>query len=127
MDLTGIGSVADLASKVVEKIWPDKSGQEKQELAAALAIVQGQMEINKTESTSSSVFVAGWRPSIGWVCSAAMAYQFVLRPLIEAGFMAAGQPIGPLPGIDDHLWELLVGMLGLGGLRTVEKSKGVAR
>lgn len=127
MDLMGISSVADLAGKVVEKIWPDKTDQEKQELAAALAIVQGQMEINKTESASPSVFVAGWRPSIGWVCSAAMAYQFVIRPLGEFTLIAIGHPVGPLPGIDDHLWELLVGMLGLGGLRTVEKSKGVAR
>ena len=59
MDLTGVGAVADLASTVVNKIWPDKTEQEKQQLAAALAIVQGQLDANKAEAASSSAFTSG--------------------------------------------------------------------
>ena len=126
-DLTGLGAVADAAMSVINRIWPDKTEQEKAQIAAAVSVVQGQMEINKVEAANPSVFVAGWRPSIGWVCSAALAYQFVLRPIAAFGFAAAGHPIENLPGIDDALWELLFGMLGLGGLRTFEKVRGVAR
>ena len=81
MDITGIGSIADLAKTVVDKIWPDKSEEEKQQIAAALSIVQGQIDTNKTEAASSSTFVAGWRPAIGWVCAIALGYQYVIRPI----------------------------------------------
>jgi hypothetical protein len=126
LDITGIGAISDLASTIVNKIWPDKSEQERAQIASAVAIVQGQLDINKVEAASSSVFVSGWRPSVGWVCSAALAYQFVLRPIIAFGFAASGHPLPELPGIDDGLWELLFGMLGLGGMRTFEKVKKVA-
>ena len=65
LDITGLGSVADLASTVISKIWPDKTEAEKAQLAAAVQLVQGQIDINKVEASSSSVFVAGWRPFIG--------------------------------------------------------------
>lgn len=61
MDLTGLGGVAELASTVIEKIWPDKTEQEKQQLAAAVSLVQGQMEVNRTEAQHPSLFVAGQR------------------------------------------------------------------
>jgi len=127
IDITGIGSVAELVTNIIDKIWPDKSEQEKLQIASAVAIVQGQLDINKTEASSGSVWVAGWRPSVGWVCSLALLYQFVLRPLIEFGFMASGHALPSMPGIDDNLWQLLAGMLGLGGLRTFEKAKGVSK
>lgn len=127
MDLTGVGAVADLASTVVNKIWPDKSEQEKQQLASALAIVQGQLDANKIEAASSSVWTSGWRPGVGWICVAALAMQYVARPLLSWGAAISGHPIPTLPGIDDNLWQLLVGLLGLGGLRTFEKINGVAK
>ena len=126
MDITGIGAVSDLISTVVNKIWPDKSEQERAQIAAAVQIVQGQLDINKTEAASSSVFVAGWRPSIGWVCSIALFYQYVLRPIVQFIAVVSGHPLPPMPGIDDNLWELMLGMLGLGGLRSFEKVKKVA-
>ena len=126
MDLTGVGAVADLASTVVNKIWPDKTEQEKQQLAAALSIVQGQLDANKAEAASSSAFTSGWRPGIGWVCAIALFCQYVAKPLIQWGGNIAGHPLPDLPGIDNNLWELMLGMLGLGGLRTVEKINGVA-
>jgi hypothetical protein len=126
IDITGVGAIADLAGTVINKIWPDKSEQERAQIAQAVAIVQGQLDINKAEAASSSAFTSGWRPSVGWVCSLALLYNFVAKPIIAFAFVAAGHPLPPLPGIDDTLWQLLFGMLGLGGLRTVEKIKGVA-
>ena len=119
--------MADLATSVINKIWPDKSEQEKAQIAAAVQIVQGQLDINKQEAASSSLFVAGWRPAVGWVCAAALLYQYLLRPLAGGIMAAVGHPIPPMPALDDALWQLLLGMLGLGGLRTAEKIKGVAK
>jgi hypothetical protein len=126
MDITGIGAVADLATGIINKIWPDKSEAEKQQMIAAVSLVQGQIEVNRAEATNPSIFVAGWRPAVGWVCAAAMGYQFVARPFIAFAFAAWGHQLPDLPGIDGQLWELLAGMLGLGGLRSFEKVKGVA-
>ena len=127
LDVAGIGAVADLATTVVNKIWPDKSEQERQQLASALAIVQGQLDANKVEAASSSVWTSGWRPGVGWICVAALAMQYVARPLISWIAAVSGHPLPTLPGIDDNLWQLLVGLLGLGGLRTFEKVSGVAK
>ena len=127
-DITGLGAVADLAGKAIDKIWPDKSEQERQQLAAAVAIVQGQLDVNKAEATNSSTFVAGWRPFIGWVCGMALAYTYIGYPLLvwaAAVWRPEFKP--PVLGLDNMLYELLLGMLGLGGLRTFEKVKGVAR
>lgn len=93
---------------------------------AEVKLAVGQMEINKEEARNASVFVSGWRPACGWICAAALAYQYVLRPLGAAVAAYAGHPIPELPALDESLWGLLFGMLGLGGLRSVEKIKGVA-
>lgn len=126
MSLDPITAGLDLAGTVINKLWPDKSEQERAQLAAAVAIVQGQIDINKAEAASPSAFTSGWRPAIGWVCAAALAFQYVGRPLLAWGGIVSGHPLPPLPGIDDNLWQLMLGMLGLGGLRTFEKTKGVA-
>lgn len=126
-DLTGLGAVADLANTVIGRLFPDKTEQERQQLAATLTIIQGQLDTNKAEAASSSAFVAGWRPAIGWVCAAALACQYIGRPLLMWGGVVTGHQWPPLPGIDDNLWELMLGMLGLGGLRSFEKIKGVAK
>jgi hypothetical protein len=127
MALDPITAGIDLAKTVVQTIWPDKSDEEKQKLAAALAIVQGQIQTNQAEAASPNVFTSGWRPFVGWVCGAALAYQYILRPLVAWAFAMAGHPLPEMPGLDDTLWELLFGMLGLGSLRTVEKIKGASR
>lgn len=134
LDLTGIGSVADLAKGIIDKFWPDKTEAQKAEMAQAMVLLQGQLnlaqgqlDVNKAEAASSSTFVAGWRPFIGWVCGTALVYQYILRPFVEAGFALAHQPIPALPGLDGNLYELLLGMLGLGAFRTYEKVRGVAK
>lgn len=125
-DITGIGAVADLASNVINKIWPDKSEQERQQLANAFAIVQGQLEINKEEAKNPSVFVSGWRPALGWVCGLACAWNWI--GLKIALFVAAynGVALNLQPADMGEMMPVLLGMLGLGGLRTLEKVNGVA-
>ena len=122
-DITGFGAVADLAGTVINKIWPDKSEQEKQQLANAFAIVQGQLEINKAEASNPSIFVSGWRPAIGWVCGMACAWNWV--GLKIALFVAAylGHDLNLAPADIGEMMPVLLGMLGLGGLRTAEKIK----
>jgi hypothetical protein len=87
----------------------------------------GQMEVNKVEAGSDSVFVAGWRPMIGWVCALSLAYQYLGRAIATAVFDAMHWPLPYLPGLDEHLWELMFGLLGMGALRSFEKIKGAAR
>ena len=97
-------------------------------LAAMTALVQGQLEINKVQAQHQSVFVAGARPFLMWVCGAGYAWQFVLQPLLSWVLVAAGLDFEPLPILDiGPLATLTMGMLGLGGLRTYEKRLGVAR
>jgi hypothetical protein len=86
-----------------------------------------QREINRTEAQSASLFVAGWRPATGWVCACALGFQYLLRPLFGWAAGVWWPQLPPLPGLDANLWELMFGMLGLGGLRSFEKAKGVAR
>ncbi len=86
-----------------------------------------QREINKAEAASASLFVAGWRPAIGWVCALALGFQYLLRPLFGWAAGVWWPQLPPLPGLDSNLWELMFGMLGLGGLRSFEKAKGVAK
>jgi hypothetical protein len=116
----------DLATTVINKIWPDKSAAEAAQLAAQVAIVQGQLDTNKAEASNPNAFTSGWRPFIGWVCGMALMFQYIARPLLMWYGTVAGHQWPPLPGIDDNLWQLMLGMLGLGGLRTFEKTKGVA-
>ena len=120
-DLTGLGSVADLANNVINKIWPDKSEQEKQQLAAAVSIVQGQMDINKEEAKNPSVFVSGWRPAIGWVCGAACAWNWIGLKIVLLIAAYDGHTLNLQPADISEMMPVLLGMLGLGGLRTVEK------
>jgi len=87
-----------------------------------------QLEVNKAEAQSGSLFVAGWRPAIGWVCAAALAYQYIFRPAATGLFDVLGLTHAPvLIGLDENLWQLMLAMLGMGGLRSWEKLKGVAR
>lgn len=126
-DLTGIGSVADLANNVINKIWPDKSEQEKQELQAAVLVIQGQLSANAEEAKNPSVFVSGWRPFIGWVCGTACAWNWVgisVAKFVAVTFFATTIQVSPADVSD--MMPILLGMLGLGGLRTYEKIKGKA-
>lgn len=126
MSATGLGEVAELATTVIGKIWPDKTEQEKAQLAAAVSLVQGQLEINKVEAANPSLFVSGWRPAIGWACGAGCIWNWVGLPIAKAGLLLAGIKLEISPADLTEMMPLLLGMLGLGGLRTYEKVQGVA-
>ncbi len=96
------------------------------QLNADLQMAQGQMETNKVEAANPSIFVSGWRPFVGWICGAAFAFKFIGGPMLVliAGYF--GHSV-TLPQMDySEMSTILLGMLGIGALRTVEKVKGVA-
>jgi hypothetical protein len=126
MDITGLGAVSDLANTVIGKIWPDKSVAEQQQLAAAVMVVQGQLDINKAEAANPSVFVSGWRPFIGWVCGAACAWNWIGLPVVAMILKAYQVDVVLSSANLTEMMPILMGMLGLGGLRTIEKINGVA-
>jgi hypothetical protein len=120
---------------LLDKFIPDAG--EKARLAHEIAtmaekqaheIALAQIEVNKAEAASGSLFKGGWRPFIGWVCGVAFAYHFVLQPLMVFIALAVGYSLPPLPEFDmASLMTVLGGLLGLGSLRTFEKYKGVAK
>ena len=126
MALDPLTAGMDLASTIISKIWPDKSEAEKQQLAAAIMVVQGQIDTNKAEAANPSVFVSGWRPAIGWVCGAACAWNWIGLPIAKLGLALYGHPIALTPADISEMMPILLGMLGLGGLRSLEKINGVA-
>lgn len=122
-----VTAVSDLANTVISRLWPDKTEQERAQMAAALTVVQGQLDANKVEAASPSAFTSGWRPGIGWVCVIALFFQYILRPSLQWYTLLTGHQLPTVPGIDDNLWQLMLGMLGLSGLRTYERVQGVIK
>jgi hypothetical protein len=134
MSLDPVSALLDIGGKVIDRLWPDpiQAATAKLELiklqqSGELAAMAGQMEINKVEAASASVFVSGWRPFIGWVCGAACAWNWI--GLKIALFAAAyfEHSLNLAPADLSEMTPVLMGMLGIGGLRTIEKLNGVAR
>lgn len=93
----------------------------------AQELAKGQLEVNKMEAASSSMFVAGWRPAVGWICALGFLSNFILIPMANFGLALASVDI-QIPMIDTtQMMPVLMGMLGLGTLRTVEKVRKVSR
>ena len=88
-------------------------------------LMSKQIAVNTAEARHRSMFVAGWRPAIGWTCALAMCYHFLIEPLFGEFLAAAGWPLGELAW--QELSPVLLGMLGMAGLRTYEKSKGITK
>ena len=143
MSLLAVGSIIEAVGKVAgDLVTTDKERMEMEIEQRKLDLEEkridqatdlAQIEVNKIEAASSSVFVSGWRPAIGWIGVAAMGYQFLLYPLLQWAWkylQAMGWvPLGmdPPPVLDaDQLWVILSGILGIAGMRSFEKTKGVA-
>lgn len=141
MAVDPISAVLDIGGKLIDRLWPDATQRdaarlellkmqqtgELAQLAAETELAKGQIEVNQAEAGSSSLFVAGWRPWIGWVCGVAFSYHFVVQPLLAFIMAATGHPV-TLPTFNmDALYTVLLGMLGLGGMRTVEKIRGATK
>jgi len=131
-------AIAGVLGPIVDgflKFIPDRNKRaeakeqlESQMLVAMTSLVQGQLEINKQEAQHASIFVAGWRPGIGWICGIALGWNFILQPIASWAAFVSGVDLAGMPTLDTaQLTTILLGMLGLGGLRTYEKRLGVAR
>jgi hypothetical protein len=143
MDLIGIGSIIEGVGKIAgdlvttdkERITLELEGRklDLEEKRIDQTTDLAQVEVNKIEAASSSLFVAGWRPAVGWVGVLGLVYQFLGYPLMQWGW-AFGQGVDlipkelhPPPDLDvEQLMTLLAGLLGFGGMRSFEKHKGVA-
>ena len=126
--------IGPIIKPLIDRI-PDKNERaraqeqiESQMLTAMTSLVQGQLSINEKEAQHGSIFVAGWRPAIGWICGVALGWNYILQPIINWVAFANGIDLQEAPKLDTaELTTILLGMLGLGGLRTYEKRLGVAR
>lgn len=126
-------AVLPAITTVLERLFPDPAEREKARLEFMTVFASadlGQLEINKAEAQSPSLFVSGWRPFIGWVGAIALAWQYLIRPLAIMIFSMVEPTIATMllnaPALDGMLWELIFGILGMGMLRSFDKIKGVA-
>lgn len=95
------------------------------QLDVQIQTIQAQTDTNKAEASSASIFVAGWRPFIGWICGAGCGWNWIGLPIASFASTAFGHPINMAPADISQMLPLLFGMLGLGAMRTVEKLNGV--
>jgi len=127
-------SLLPVVGDVLDRFFPNKEEKERaaREIEAKLAehlakIDIAQLEVNKQEAAHRSMFVAGWRPFVGWTCGLALFYTYVAQP-VAMFVMAQTGDLVQLPHLDlSTMMPVLLGMLGLGGLRTYEKFKGVTK
>lgn len=135
-DIPGaIKAGSNLINGIISRVWPDpteadknKLDRFKSELAFELAITQAQTEINKIEAQHKSVFVSGWRPFVGWVCGVALCYVAIFEPIARFVAIVGFDYLGDFPVIDTNLTlQILLGMLGLSGMRSFEKARNIAR
>lgn len=116
---------ADAAAAQLELLKMAQTGELAQ-LAEDSAIAKAQLMVNAAEAASGNAYASSWRPTVGYVCVAGLFYTFLLQPLLPWIAAVAGITVPPLPPLDTNvLMTLLLGMLGIGGMRTVERMKGV--
>lgn len=134
MALDPISAALELGTSVINKIWPDpvKQAEEQrklqelaqkgslEELNAEVKLLISQVDLNKVEAAHKSIFVAGWRPFVGWVCGFGLLYNVILAPFLDIWLTVPEVKTG-------LLYPVLLGMLGLGGMRSFEKVKRVSR
>lgn len=133
-NLLGLGNIIDGVGKVADDLLTSDEEKLKialQEKQLEAELIKGQLDINKTEAAHDSIFVAGWRPFIGWIGGIALGYQFILYPLMTWfwTFMQAKNwipaTLDPPPVLEaEELWVVLTGMLGIAGMRSFDKLKG---
>ena len=139
MSFDPVSAIFDLGKSAIERIWPDpiKRAEEVRKLEemrqtgdlaqlnAHVQLMLGQLEVNKAEAQHKSIFVAGWRPAVGWVCVSVLAFNYVGVYLMEfaVAFMDA-PPAVPARFDMSELWPILLGMLGIGTMRSVDKKNG---
>ena|SRR6185312_12146312 len=121
----------ELGTKLVDRLLPDKAANDaakaallSDEFKAEAQAVLGQIDVDKQEAASNSIFVAGWRPFIGWICGAALGYQYIFAPMGTWFAALLKHPVAA-PNLDiGQLMTLLLSMLGMGVLRSYDKTQG---
>jgi len=133
MSFDPVTAIIDAGGKILDKVIPDLNAREKakEELIKVaqdqdFQITMAQLAINKAEAESNSLFKGGWRPFIGWTCGSAFALHFVIFPIINFFLVIFGKQSVSIPFDMATLMTVLMAMLGIGGMRTYEKFKGVA-
>ena len=128
-----LGPLFELGKGIIDRIFPDPAQKAAAELELMkmtqdgdLKQILAQLDINAKEAQHPSVFVAGWRPFFGWAGGAGFVYATIAQPVLVWVGAAKGWPAPPEVNID-LLWVVVTGMLGLGTLRSVEKSKGLTK
>jgi hypothetical protein len=125
----------DLVKTGLDKFFPDADTELKGKLAEAASQINNdyqlqlaQLDINKTEAASASLFVSGWRPAIGWICGISLCYAAIIEPIARFIASVMFSYAGAFPVINtDITMQILMGLLGLAGMRTFEKHKGVTK
>lgn len=135
LDITGLGSVADLVSGVVNRVWPDATEADKAKLALALAELNAlqaqnvaQTEVNRVEAANSSLFVSGARPAMLWMCVAIFFYSYIFYPTVGIVILLFDASVDlPKLAVDEPVWNLIFGLLGVSlvAARSYERVKGV--
>ena len=141
MALDPLSALFEAGKMIIGRVWPDPAQQAQElfkleelkqkgdlaELSAHVQAMTGQLDINKQEAAHASIFVAGWRPFVGWSCGFALLYASILEPLMRFIASMSGYA-GAFPEIDTSLtMQVLIGMLGLVGSRSYEKKNNVHR
>lgn len=132
-----LAALLPLLGTVLDRILPDSTeakmkvmelaqSGELAKLQAETSLALGQIEVNKAEAATSSLFIGGWRPMVGWVCAGGLFYQLLLRPVVGWAAMNLWGWTEPPSLETETLMTLLFGILGLGAYRTYEKKQGVA-
>jgi hypothetical protein len=128
-----ISAALGIGGKLIDRLWPDpaQGAAAKLELlklqaSGELAALAGQIEINKIEAASSSLFVAGWRPGVGWVCSAACAWNWIGLPIAKLVCEVLGHPLALAPADLTEMLPVLMALLGMSSLRSLDKFNKVA-
>jgi hypothetical protein len=131
MALDPVTAALEIGGKLIDRWFPDpviaadkKLDLIKLQQSGDLAIIAGQTDINKIEASSQNLFVSGWRPFIGWVCGAACAWNWIGISVANVAFTLFQHPVTLKSADITDMMPILIGMLGLGGLRTVEKIQG---
>ena len=126
-----IGPLFELGKGIIDRMFPDPTKKAEAELellrmtqAGDLQVILAQLQINAKEAESTSLFVAGWRPFIGWICGFGLMYATIFHNLLQWGSVGLGWPLPPAVDTDTLIY-VLGALLGIGGLRTLEKIKGV--
>jgi hypothetical protein len=125
--------VLEIGRTLIDRFFPNKEEARKAEADFLLMAAEGelkqviaQLEVNAREAAHPSVWVAGWRPFFGWAGGLGFIYATIVQPLLAWWAAIKGWPVPPALNLD-LLWVVITGMLGIGGLRTFEKAKGVTR